>query len=486
MAAKTEEATPSRAARIGLVAGPALFVAMLLFHPPELMPEAAWRVAALALWMAIWWSTEALPVAATGLLPILVLPATGVAPIADAVGPYSNPLIFLFLGGFLIALAVERWELHRRFALAIVLRVGTRPAALAAGFMAATGLLSMWVSNTATAVLMLPIAISVLGQVGEERGEIAPALLLSVAYGASIGGLATLIGTPPNALLAAYAQEAYGVRIGFAQWMALGLPISLIMGVLAWLILTRVIFRLPSGELATGGREALRRQYEALGRLSRQEARVGAIFVLAALLWLTRPLLETLPGLGWIDDTSVAIFAGLLLFLVPAGEGRGRTLLVWSETARLPWGTLILFGGGLSLAAAISDSGLAEWIGGVLEMAAAWPALLLVALVAAVVVFLTELTSNTATTAAFLPIMGVVAVQAGLDPLQLMAPAALAASAAFMLPVATPPNAIVHGSGRVSIPEMARAGFLLNLATIASVTLLAPVLLRVFFGAVGE
>jgi solute carrier family 13 (sodium-dependent dicarboxylate transporter), member 2/3/5 len=482
MAAEDGEAAPRRAARVGLFAGPAIFLVMLALHPPELMPQAAWRVAALALWMAIWWSTEALPVAATGLLPLLVLPATGVAPIAGAAAPYSNPLIFLFLGGFLIALAVQRWELHRRFALAIVLRVGTRPAALAAGFMAATGLLSMWVSNTATAVLMLPIALSVLSEVGEERSDIAPALLLSVAYGASIGGMATLIGTPPNALLAAYAQEAYGIRIGFAQWMVVGLPLSLVMGGFAWLILTRIVHRLPQGEIGAGGKEALRRSYAELGRLSRPERRVGAIFALAALLWLTRPLLETLPGLGWIDDTSVAIFAGLLLFLVPAGAGERRSLLVWSDTARLPWGTLILFGGGLSLAAAISSSGLAEWIGGVLELAAGWPGLLLVALVAGVVVFLTELTSNTATTAAFLPVMGVLAVHAGLDPLQLMAPAALAASAAFMLPVATPPNAIVHGSGRVSIPQMARAGFLLNLATITSVTLMAPPLLQLVFG----
>ncbi len=446
------------------------------------MPEAAWHVAALGIWMAFWWSTEAVPVTATALLPLLVLPAMGVAPLTKAAAPYANPLIFMFLGGFLIALAVQRWDLHRRFALSFVLRVGTRPGALAAGFMTATGLISMWVSNTATAMLMLPIALSVLDELGDDEGRLAPAILLSVAYGASIGGLATLIGTPPNALLAAFAQESYGVRIGFAQWMVVGVPISIVLGLLAWIILTRVAFRLPRGAPVSAGREALRGHLAELGPVGRAERRVAAVFLLAVVLWLLRPLLSGLQGLGWLDDTSVAIFAGLLLFLIPAGQDGARALLSWSDTTRLPWGTLLLFGGGLSLAAAISDSGLATWIGATLQHAAGWPMLLLVALVTTIVVFLTELTSNTATAAAFLPILGVLAVEARLDPLLLMASAALSSSAAFMLPVATPPNAIVHGSGRVSIPQMVRAGFLLNLATIVTVTLLAPALLGIIFG----
>ena len=472
----------SRSTRLGLGAGPSAFLLMLLAGPPETMPEAAWHVAALAIWMAIWWSTEAVPVAATALLPLLVLPAMGIAPLAKAAAPYANPLIFLFLGGFLIALAVQRWDLHRRFALSIVLRVGTRPEALTAGFMTATGLISMWVSNTATAMLMLPIALSVLDELGDDEGRLAPALLLSVAYGASIGGLATLIGTPPNALLAAFAQETYGIRVGFAQWMIVGVPISTVLGVLAWIILTRVTFRLPRGAQVSTGRDALRGHLAGLGRVGTAERRVASVFMLTVVLWLLRPLLSDLPGLGWLDDTSVAIFAGLLLFLIPAGQDGARALLSWSDTARLPWGTLLLFGGGLSLAAAIGDTGLATWIGTTLQRAAGWPVLLLVGLVTAVVVFLTELTSNTATAAAFLPIMGVLAVEASLDPLVLMAPAALAGSAAFMLPVATPPNAIVHGSGRVSTPQMARAGFLLNLGTILAVTLLAPALIEVIFG----
>ena len=303
-----------------------------------------------------------------------------------------------------------------------------------------------------------------------------------MAYGASIGGLATLIGTPPNALLAAFAQETYGIRIGFAQWMIVGVPISTVLGVLAWIILTRVAFRLPRGAQVSTGQEALRGHLAELGRVGTAERRVAGVLMLAVVLWLLRPLLSGLPGLGWLDDTSVAIFAGLLLFLIPAGQDSVRALLSWSDTARLPWGTLLLFGGGLSLAAAISDSGLATWIGMTLQRAAGWPVLLLVGLVTAVVVFLTELTSNTATAAAFLPIMGVLAVEASLDPLVLMAPAALAGSAAFMLPVATPPNAIVHGSGRISTPQMARAGFLLNLGTILAVTLIAPIVLSFAFG----
>ena len=336
----------SRSSRLGLWVGPSAFLLMLVVGPPETMPEAAWHVAGLAIWMAIWWSTEAVPVAATALLPLLVLPAMGLAPLAKAAAPYANPLIFLFLGGFLIALAVQRWDLHRRFALSIVLRVGTRPEALTAGFMVATGLISMWVSNTATAMLMLPIALSVLDELGDDEGRLAPALLLSVAYGASIGGLATLIGTPPNALLAAFAQETYGIRIGFAQWMIVGVPISAVLGVLAWIILTRVAFRLPRGTQVPTGQEALRGHVAELGRVGTAERRVAGVFMLAVVLWLLRPLLSGLPGLGWLDDTSVAIFAGLLLFLIPAGQDGVRALLSWSDTARLPWGTLLLFGGG--------------------------------------------------------------------------------------------------------------------------------------------
>jgi sodium-dependent dicarboxylate transporter 2/3/5 len=474
---------------LALFLGPAVFVAVILLPMPPGMEATAWRTVALAAWMAIWWSTEAVPVPITALLPVIALPLLGIGGMEAATAPYAHPLIFLFLGGFLLALGIQRHNLHRRIALGIILRIGTRPAALVAGFMAASGLISMWVSNTATAMMMMPIAISVIGEVeGNDpvradgrRDDFAVALLLAVAYGASIGGLGTLIGTPPNALLAAFAQETYGVRIGFAEWMVIGVPMALVMGICAWLVLTRWAFH-PRQQARTLSRSAIADHIEDLGPMSVAEKRVAAVFLCAAAGWLVRPLLGDVPVLEQLTDPAIAIAAGAALFILPSGLDRRAPLLIWRDAAQLPWGTLILFGGGLSLAGAISSSGLAEWIGGALATFASWPSWLLTMLVALVVVFLTELTSNTATTAAFLPVMGVLAGIVGVDPLILMAPAALAASAAFMLPVATPPNAIVHGSGLVAIPDMVRAGFWLNIASVVLISLLVPPLLGLVFG----
>jgi sodium-dependent dicarboxylate transporter 2/3/5 len=432
--------------------------------------------------MAIWWSTEALPVAATALLPIVLFPLLGIADVGTAAAPFAHPLIFLFLGGFLIAGGIQRWNLHRRIALSLVLRLGTRPARLVGGFMVATAFLSMWVSNTATTMLMLPIAVSLIGELGagEGRANFARALLLGVAYAASIGGLGTLIGTPPNALLAAFAAENYGIQIGFARWMLVGLPLVLVMGPLTWLLLTRFVFPV-SDDQNTAGRDLIADHLRALGPLSVPERRVALVFGATAALWVLRPLLDGLPGLSGLSDTAIALAAGILLFLLPSGRPDAGRLMDWRETASLPWGTLILFGGGLSLADAANASGLASWIGQALGILADWPALLLVAAVVAVVVFLTEITSNTATAAAFLPLMGALAVTAGLPPLELMAPVAVAASAAFMLPVATPPNAIVYGSGQLAIGDMIRAGLWLNILSVITISLLLPPLLGLVF-----
>lgn len=486
------------AARWGLVAGPLCLAATLLLPAPPEMPQPAWITAGLALWMAVWWSTEAVPVPVTGLLPLLAMPMTGLAGIKTAAAAYAHPLIFLFLGGFLIALAIQKHELHRRIAYLVILRVGTRPQALVAGFLMASGVLSMWVSNTATAMMMMPIALSVVGAAAHgggdnDGGDVArthesvftPALLLAVAYGASIGGMGTLIGTPPNALLAAFARDEFGISIGFAAWMAVGVPVALLLGLCAWVCLTRWAF--PVHRLrATISRAAILEASALLGPLRTPERRVIAVFTLTAGLWLARPLFADLPGLSGLSDENIAILGGILLFLIPAGGAAAsrEKLLRWADTATLPFGTLILFGGGLSLAQGIEQSGLAAWIGGALEVFAGLPGLWLVAIVAAVVVFLTEMTSNTATTAAFLPVMGALAVVAGEPPLMLMVPAALAASGAFMLPVATPPNAIVYGSGRVEIAAMLRAGFRLNLMTIVVVTLAVPPLCRWLLGGI--
>ena len=479
--------------RLGLAIGPAGFVALLLLPAPEGMSIAAWRVAAVAFLMAIWWMTEAIPVAATALLPVVLFPPLGAAALGAATAPFANPLIFLFLGGFVIALAMERWELHRRIALAVIARVGTRPGSLLGGFMLATAGLSMWVSNTATTVMMLPIGLSVIALVQRSgpsrdgaaegtRDPFATSLLLGIAYAASIGGIATLIGTPPNALLAAFMLESYGVRIGFAQWMLVGLPLSAALLAVAWLLFTRVLFRSGSADLP-GAAMAVSEARAALGSISPPERRVACVFAATALGWVIQPLVSS--ALPWLQlsDTAVALLGALALFLVPAGTGGSERLMDWATAQRLPWEVLILFGGGLSLAAAVNDTGLAAWIGQALEGLSALPTLLLVAGIATVVVFLTEMTSNTATAATFLPLVGALAVTAELAPLMLAAPAALAASCAFMLPVATPPNAIVYGSGMVSIPQMVRAGLWLNVAAIAAITAAAYGLLGWAFAA---
>lgn len=456
------------------------------------MPGIAWHVAGIALLMAAWWITEAIPVAATALVPVVAFPLAGVGGIEDATAPYANSLIFLFLGGFMLALGLERWNLHRRIALTILNRVGACPSALVAGFLVTTALLSMWVSNTATAMMLLPIGLSVIGLLhadgvaslpaGEDR-NFSVALLLAIAYGATIGGLGTLIGTPPNALFAAYLSEAHGVAIGFGQWMLVGVPMALVMLPLAWIVLTRLAF--PVGRAAIpGASRVIAHELGALGPMTGPEKRVAAIFVATATLWMIRPGINHLLPSVALSDPAIAIGAALALFAIPAGQGNGECLLNWNWAKRLPWGVLILFGGGLSLAAAIDRSGLASWIGTAMTAGAGLPVIVIVLLIAVVVIFLTEITSNTATAAVFLPLVAAFAVSIGAAPVTLMAPVALAASCAFMMPVATPPNAIVFASGAVTIPHMARAGLLLNLAAIFLIVFAAYSLVPLVLGSV--
>lgn len=472
----------------GLGVAIVVFAAMLSLPPPAGLTEPAWRVAAVAVLMAVLWLTEAIPVAATALMPVAAFPLLGIANPSETAAPYADPIIFLFMGGFIIALAIERWGLHRRVALLVLRAFGARPAALVGGFMTASALLSMWVSNTATSVMMLPIGLSVIALI--HRKEVAGlperedhafslSLLLGIAYGASIGGLATLIGTPPNALLAAYMAKTYGFQIGFGRWMLVGVPLSLAMLGLAWLILTRLAFRVGRTRIV-GADAVLRREFASLGAMSAAERRVVYVFAATAVAWMVRPVLnELVPALS---DAGIAVIAAVVLFILPAGDGKGSRLMNWDWAARLPWGVLVLFGGGLSLASAIQSSGLAEWIGGTLALGRHWPVVAMVLLVTAIVVFLTELTSNTATAAVFLPVVAALAGGIPLNPLVLTVPAALAASCAFMLPVATPPNAIVFSSGHVSVPEMARAGILLNFAAIALIAAVAYSLLVWVFG----
>ncbi|MEQ8282734.1 MAG: DASS family sodium-coupled anion symporter [Parvibaculum sp.] len=469
-----------------IVAGLAVSGAMLALPAPDGLSPEGWRLAALVALMAIWWVTEAIPVYATGLLPLVGFPLLDIATVGAAAAPYANPIIFLFLGGFLIAAAMQATGLHARIALHVLARTGTGSRQLVGGFMLTAAFLSMWVSNTATAVMMVPIAMSVIAITVADDGVHAPrggldvALLLAVAYGASIGGIATLIGTPPNAFLAGYMAQEHGLEIGFAQWMMFALPLSLVMLACCWLTLTRIAFRLDGRPIA-GVAATLGRALDDLGPTRRPEKTVAVVFALAALAWIAQPLIATvIPNLS---DTVIAILAALALFIVPAGGG--KPALNWEHASRVPYGLLLLFGGGLSLAAAFGSTGLAFWLAGGLGAAAGLPAILVILLIVATIVFLTELTSNIATTAAMVPLLAGVAVGAGIHPLLLCAPAALAASCAFMLPVATPPNAVVFGAGHVTIPQMAKAGFWLNLFAIVVVTAMAYALLGWAFPLVG-
>jgi sodium-dependent dicarboxylate transporter 2/3/5 len=484
----------SRAGRIGLFLGPLLMLATLLLPAPSGMDTAAWHCAGLALFMATWWATEAIPIPATSLLPLAIGPAIGVGAIDDLAASYADDIIFLFLGGFLLGLSMQRWNLHRRIALRTLLAVGTSPARQIAGFMIATGFISMWVSNTATSIMMLPIGVSVVSLMADGPAEAqtpaveryATRLLLAIAYAASIGGVATLIGTPPNAILAGYLSSSEGVDIGFAQWMIVGIPVSIAMMTAAWLWLVRGGFELDTSQ---AGRDMLKNEINKLGAPSAAEKRVGLMFLLAAGLWIFRPLLNS-AGVDWLSDATIAMAIGVALFVVPAGGGRlgpdreptdGGRLMSWENEANVPWGVLLLFGGGLALAGAIKSTGLAEWIATQMEIFGALPSVLLVGAVVLVIISLTEVSSNTATAAVFMPLLGALAGSVGVDVLLLTVPAAIAASCAFMMPVATPPNAIVFATGRMRIQSMMRAGFALNIVCVVLATLVPYLIISAFW-----
>ncbi|MBF7054122.1 DASS family sodium-coupled anion symporter [Halomonas sp. KAO] len=463
------------AARIGFYLGPILLIACLVIPAPTGMPVSAWTTVGITLLIATWWSTEAIPIPITSLLPILLIPTLGIGEISDATVPYANPIIYLFLGGFILGLAMERWNLHRRIALNTLMLVGSSPSQQIAGFMLSTAFLSMWVSNTATTIMMLPIGMSVIrllvrdgdGSDNTERARFATALLLGIAYAASIGGVATLIGTPPNAMLAGFLQANYEVSIGFGQWMLLGIPVSVMMLLFTWWWLTRRGFKLHDGN----SRELVRAEIESLGPWSKGEKLVLMVFVLTALGWIFKPFIASyLPG---INDTSIALVGALSLFLIPVDTKQRIFLMCWQDAVKLPWGVLLLFGGGLSLAAAIQSAGLAEWIASSIGSLGTLPLLGMIALVALVIIFLTEVTSNTATAAAFLPLLAAVAVSQGFSVEMIAIPAAIAASCAFMLPVATPPNAIVFSTGHMRIQSMVATGFGLNIAGVVLITMLS-------------
>ncbi len=488
--------SPPLAARIGLFAGPVLAGLVFFLLPQSELTLAARACGGLATLMAVWWMTEALPLEATALLPLVLLPLSGVyeggSAFKRAAAPYADPAIFLFLGGFMIALAIERWGLHRRIALLTLLAVGTSPSRLVGGFLLATGLISMWISNTATAVMMLPIGMAVVGLLsermqtkagdgeqetgdgGRDAANLASSILLAIAYAASLGGFATLVGTPPNIYFAGYMRDQ-GLPIDFGRWMLFATPLSWVYLLIAWLLLTRWLFPVRLREIQ-GGRELIVDEFRKLGKMSRGEWSVLGVFLCTAGLWMFREpivklewLAATIPAIGAVDDSVVAMMGAIALFLIPVEPARHVFALDWKTAVKLPWGVLLLFGGGLSLAGAMNDSGLARWVGQQVGVLAALPTFWQIVLIVALIVFSGELTSNLAAVVALLPILFEVARGLKVDPLLLCVPAVVAASCGFMLPVATPPNAIVFGSGHIKLGQMVRAGFLLDCVAVVLV-----------------
>ena len=468
--------------RVGLFLGPFTAVGMTFMETPEGMSAVAFKVAIMGILMAIWWATEAVPIAVTAMLPLVLFPLFGVSSIQEAATPFANKVIYLFLGGFIVAFAMQRWNLHKRIALTILQYVGGNGKSLVGGFMFVSAALSMWVMNTSTTMMLLPIAISVITVIhstnkhisNREKEDFQYSILLGIAYGATIGGMSTLIGTGPNGMLAAFMADNYDLDISFVDWMKVGVPLSVIMLPCSWLILTRVIYKVEF-ETSQETKDLLTSMKQELGKFNGAEFKVFVVFVLTALTWMLRTVLDDINGLQGLSDAGIAMISALFLFLLPSGDKEKRgALLEWKDAQEnVPWGLLVLFGGGLSLANAVQATGLAVWMGNLIPQGISIA--LIVILIVTMIIFLTELTSNMATTATFLPVVAAIAIQSDFNPMLVTAAVALAASCAFMLPVATPPNAIVFGSGLIRVPQMAKAGFLINVLGILVVSFIAVV-----------
>ena len=471
--------------KTGLLLGPITFLIVLVFGSFEGLSSQGLAVLATTFWIAIWWITEAVPIAVTALLPIVLFPLTGGMELSTTTAAFGHKYVFLYLGGFLISIAIEKWNLHRRIALNIIAFIGSDIRKVILGFMLATAFLSMWISNTATSVMMLPIGMAIIKQLKDnpatdenENQVFGKALMLGIAYSASIGGIATLIGTPPNLVLAGVISETYGVEIDFFKWFIFGFPISIILLVFCWIYLTRHAFKFKQTEFP-GGLKEIKRLRTELGPISYEERWVSLVFILAAFSWISRSFILK-PLFPALDDTIIAIFFGVLLFILPSKK-KGEAIISWKDTFNLPWGIIILFGGGMALAKAFEVSGLAIWLGDLMNDFGSLPLILLILVLVTAINFLTEITSNLATTAMLLPVLAPLALEVGVHPFGLMVGAAVAASCAFMLPVATPPNAVVFGSGYLTIPDMVSKGIILNLFSIILITIMVYFLLPVMW-----
>ncbi|MCH2045896.1 MAG: SLC13 family permease [Saprospiraceae bacterium] len=481
--------------KISLLLGPILYTLILLFVSPSTeLPSEAIAVLAATLWMATWWVTEAVPLPVTALLPLVLFPLSGAVTMNEASAPYASQIIFLFVGGFMLAVAIERWNLHKRVALGIIVAMGTQPKTIILGFMVASAFLSMWISNTATTIMMVPIGVAIVKQLKEQTNEadgmrFAKALLLGIAYAASIGGVATLIGTPTNAIFAGAVQTEYEQEIAFVDWMIFAMPISLVLLGICWIYLVKFGFKLPKFEQGNSQFiDKIKSYQKELGKISYEEKCVLFIFCLVALCWILRTLIlkqfeESFPDLkNYLKDSTFAVAGAVILFTIPSKREPQKTVLDWETAVKIPWGVLLLFGGGLSLAKAFKVSGLATFIGEQISLLGGLPLLVLLLLLVAAVNFLTEITSNMATVSMILPILATLALGIDVHPYLLMVGATCAASCAFMLPVATAPNAIVFGSSYIQIKDMIRAGIWLNIISIILFTLYSYFVLPMVWG----
>ncbi|WP_147803964.1 SLC13 family permease [Alkalicoccus halolimnae] len=479
--------------KVGLILGPLLFFIILFFFQPAELSAEARGILAATVWIATWWITEAIPIPATSLLPIIIFPLVTNLEVGEVTPNYGDGIVFLFLGGFIIALALERWNLHRRIALFIINGVGTSTKRLMLGFMLATGFLSMWISNTATAMMMVPIGTAIIFQfsellkdsdienVKEEEAKFSKGLMIAIAFSASIGGLGTIIGTPPNTILAGQLSEIFDFDLSFAQWMMFGVPLAAVLITIAWIYLVTYAFPMKLKEIP-GSRRVIQDERTELGKMSPDEKIVMTVFTLTAVAWILRSFVLQPYVHENIDDTMIAITGALVLFLIPSVRYQGVKLMNWDTARNVPWGILILFGGGLAIAGAFGDTGLDAWIGEQLTVMVGVQFLIIVLAVTALVLFLTEITSNTASATMLMPIMAALASAIDVHPFATMIPAAVAASCAFMLPVATPPNAVVFGSGYLRMGDMIKAGFWMNLIAIVVIVTFVMLLLPVVFG----
>ena len=473
---------------IGLIIGIIFLIATCLLPSPESLNNKAWLTLGVAILMATWWLTEAIPLPATGLLPLVLFPLLGISSIKDTAQAFSHPIIFLFMGGFIIGLAMQHTGLHKRIAYYIISKFKSSPKSLVFGFMCATAFLSMWISNSATAIMMLPIALSIITVFKEDKNNIKnnnfdKALVLSIAFSATIGGIATIIGTPPNTVMAAMLSEIYNYEINFVDWLKIGLPTSIILLPITWIILTFLCFPLNSKTSIKD--KVIKDKIKELGKISQDEIMVGIVFIITASLWISRKWLSTaLDGVipaGALNDSTIAIMAAIFLFIIPSNRPKRKRLIDWQVAQNIPWGALILIGGGLSLATVINSSGLATWIGSLSSNLSNISIVFIVLICIASIIVLTELTSNTATASTFIPIMGATALGLGQDPLLLIIPATLAASCAFMMPVATPPNTIAYASGHLKISDMIKAGIWLNIISIIIIGVIIALILGPVF-----